>query len=57
MEEVEICYRNNPNEPEIVCEARIFGTPNLYNLYKSREEMQKKHVETEDNKNEKKDIL
>lgn len=42
MEEVEICYRNNPNEPEIVCEARIFGTPNLYNLYKSREEMQKK---------------
>ena len=42
MEEVEICYRSNPNERGIVCEARIFGAPNLYNLYKSREEIQKK---------------
>jgi hypothetical protein len=32
MEEVEICYRNNPNEPELVCESRVFGAPNLFNL-------------------------
>lgn len=29
---LEICYRNNPNEPEIVCEAQIFGDPTLFRL-------------------------
>ncbi|KAI7901360.1 uncharacterized protein BX663DRAFT_544132 [Cokeromyces recurvatus] len=39
MKEAEICYRSNPNEPEIVCEARIFGAPSLFSLYKSKEEI------------------
>lgn len=42
MEEAEICYRSNPTEQEIVCEARIFGAPSLFNMYKSKEEIKKK---------------
>ncbi|KAI8876385.1 hypothetical protein K501DRAFT_338113, partial [Backusella circina FSU 941] len=57
MEEVEICYRSNPTEPEIVCEARIFGAPSLYNMYKSKEEIEKNHEGIEKSKDEKGDIL
>jgi hypothetical protein len=54
MEEAEICFRSNINEPEIVCEARIFGAPILYSLYKSKEELKNIHEETE---KEKEDLL
>lgn len=50
MENAKICYRSKPSEPEIVCEARIFGAPNLFNMYKSQEEIEK-------NKDEKGDTL
>ncbi|GAA5795254.1 hypothetical protein HPULCUR_000609 [Helicostylum pulchrum] len=40
MEDIKICYRENPNEPNLVCNARVFGAPDLYKLYKSREDLE-----------------
>ncbi|KAI9356064.1 hypothetical protein BD770DRAFT_420412 [Pilaira anomala] len=57
MVEVEICYRSNPTEPELVSEARIFGAPSLFNMYKSKEEIEKNGEEIEKNKDGKGDIL
>lgn len=54
---VEICYRSNPTEPELVCEAQIFGAPSLFNMYKSKEEIEKNREEIEKNKDGKGDIL
>ncbi|KAG2197272.1 hypothetical protein INT47_010978 [Mucor saturninus] len=57
LETAGICYRSNPTEPELVYEARIFGAPSLYNLYKSKEEIEKDPEENDKNKDEKRDIL
>ncbi|KAI9264750.1 hypothetical protein BY458DRAFT_224954 [Sporodiniella umbellata] len=32
MMEVEICYQSDPIESELVCEARMFGAPGLFNI-------------------------
>jgi hypothetical protein len=48
MEDILICYRNNPNEPELVCRARVFGAPLLYKLYKSREEIEEGEEEEQE---------
>jgi hypothetical protein len=39
LEDVEICFTYNPNEPILICEWRIYGAPGLYKLYKSREDL------------------
>lgn len=48
MEGIQICYCKNPNEPKLVCEAQVFGAPNLYKLYKSRENLEEKGEEEEE---------
>lgn len=42
MEDVEICYKNNPNELMLICESRMCGAPDLFTLYKLREELGEK---------------
>jgi hypothetical protein len=44
-------------KPEVICEARIFGAPRLFNTYKSKEEIKKSQEEVENNKSEKEDVL
>lgn len=41
MEDTNICFTNNPKEPMLICESRIYGAPDLYKSYKSREELLK----------------
>ncbi|PHZ11553.1 uncharacterized protein RHIMIDRAFT_244048 [Rhizopus microsporus ATCC 52813] len=48
MEDIQVCYRENPYEPNLVCNARVFGAPNLYKLYKSREDLEEKCEEEEE---------
>lgn len=51
MEGIQIYYCKNPNEPKLVCETRMFGAPNLHKLYKSRENLEEKGEEEEDDMN------
>jgi hypothetical protein len=51
MEDIQICYLENPNEPILVCNARVFGAPNLYNNYKSRKDLEEKCEEDDMDKN------
>ncbi|EIE90582.1 hypothetical protein RO3G_15293 [Rhizopus delemar RA 99-880] len=48
MEDIQLCYCENPYEPRLICNARVFGAPNLYKLYKSREEEEEKCEEEEE---------
>ncbi|KAG1452563.1 hypothetical protein G6F46_012375 [Rhizopus delemar] len=51
MEDIQICYLESPNEPILVCNARVFGAPNLYKNYKSREDLEEKCEEDDMDKN------
>jgi hypothetical protein len=35
--------------PELVCESRVYGAPDLFNLYKLREEIEERNEENENN--------
>lgn len=48
MEDIYICYLENKNEPILVSNARVFGAPNLYNNYKSREDLEEKCEDDKD---------
>ncbi|KAG1057987.1 hypothetical protein G6F43_000189 [Rhizopus delemar] len=48
MEDIQLCYCENPYEPRLICNARVFGAPNLYKLYKSREDSEEKCEEEEE---------
>ncbi|EPB82224.1 hypothetical protein HMPREF1544_11029 [Mucor circinelloides 1006PhL] len=37
--DVTLCYVNNPYEPMLVCNHRVFGAPAFYKLYKTKEEL------------------
>lgn len=48
MEDIQLCYCENPYEPRLICNTRVFGAPNLYKLYKSREDSEEKCEEEEE---------
>lgn len=53
--DVTLCYVNNPYEPMLVCNYRVFGAPAFYKLYKTKEELTE--VIPSKNTNNKKDII
>ncbi|KAG1445797.1 hypothetical protein G6F56_009789 [Rhizopus delemar] len=48
--DVTLCYTNNPFEPMLVCNQRVFGAPNRYKLYKTKAESSGVEPSTEKNK-------
>ena len=49
--EVDLCYTNNSHEPMLICKSRIYGAPNLYKMYKTKQEITEEIENNADNKN------
>ncbi|KAI8982322.1 hypothetical protein BDF20DRAFT_866255 [Mycotypha africana] len=49
--EVDLCYTNNFNEAMLICKSRIYGAPNFYKLYKSKQEIAEETANNADKKN------
>ncbi|KAI8980861.1 hypothetical protein BDB01DRAFT_188594 [Pilobolus umbonatus] len=48
--DVILCYIHNPNDPLLICSRRVFGSPHLYKLYKSKKEIAKTRTSNNINK-------